>query len=134
VEDLENVGESGFQLVARTWLWEALQDFFARKGNVFAASDLFWYWEKGNPAASTAPDVMVVKDVATHTRKSYRQWEEKERPCVEFEISSERTWRDDLGEKRALYEQLGVPEYFIFDPEGEFLEPKLRGYRPRKGK
>jgi Uma2 family endonuclease len=132
--DPENVGESGFQLISRTWLWEALQDYFARKGNVFVASDLFWYWERGNPSASVSPDVMVVKNVGTHTRKSFRQWEENARPCVVFEIASEKTWREDVGEKRAQYEQLAVPEYFLFDPEGEYWHPFLQGYRFRRGK
>jgi Uma2 family endonuclease len=133
-EDTENVGESGFQHVARTWLWEALQEYFARKGNVFVASDLFWYWEKGNPSACSAPDVMVVKGVSTHTRRSFRQWEEAARPCVMFEMASEKTWRQDVGEKKSLYEEIAVPEYFIFDPEGVFLQPVLRGYRLRGGK
>src|SRR5262249_40424636 len=28
-----------------------------------------------------------------------------------------------------LYAQLGVREYFLFDPYGEYLEPRLQGYR-----
>jgi hypothetical protein len=46
-------------------------------------------------------------------------------------MASENTWREDLGEKKALYQRLGVPEYFIFDPLAEFLDPPLRGFRLR---
>ena len=27
------------------------------------------------------------------------------------------------------YEQLRIPEYFLFDPTGDYLKPALRGYR-----
>ncbi len=33
--------------------------------------------------------------------------------------------------KKTLYEQLGVKEYWLFDPKGEWIEEKLRGYRLR---
>ena len=54
-------------------------------------------------------------------------------PRVIVEIASEKTWPEDLGEKRALYAQLGVREYFVFDPEARYLDPPLQGFR-RKGK
>jgi Uma2 family endonuclease len=31
--------------------------------------------------------------------------------------------------KPALYARLGVPEYFLFDPTCEYLEPPLQGHR-----
>ena len=50
-----------------------------------------------------------------------------------FEVASESTWQEDLGEKRALYGRLGVAEYFLFDPEGRYLDPPLQGFRYRGG-
>ncbi len=35
----------------------------------------------------------------------------------------------DFGDKKGLYETLGVEEYFLFDPLGEYLEPRLQGFR-----
>ena len=49
-------------------------------------------------------------------------------------MASENTWREDLGEKRRLYERLGVREYFLFDPEGEYLRPRLIGFRLVEGR
>jgi len=49
-------------------------------------------------------------------------------PDVVFELSSRSTRLDDLGTKRALYAMLGVSEYYIFDPYGEYLEPRLWTY------
>ena len=37
----------------------------------------------------------------------------------------------DTGFKKPLYEQLGVKEYWLFDPRGEWIKEKLRGYRLR---
>jgi hypothetical protein len=91
---------------------------------------MFWYWEKGNPRACVAPDVMVVKGVSRAFRRSFFTWREGGAvPCFIFEMASENTWREDLGEKYQLYERLGVREYFIFDPEAEYLKPCLRGFR-----
>ena len=40
---------------------------------------------------------------------------------------------EDLGTKRALYAMLGVREYFLYDPLGEYLQPPLQGYRLQEG-
>jgi hypothetical protein len=34
-----------------------------------------------------------------------------------------------VGSKRLRYEQLGVKEYFIFDPLRDYLQPPLKGFR-----
>jgi Uma2 family endonuclease len=47
-----------------------------------------------------------------------------------FEFTSKKTRREDTDKKRPLYERtLGVPEYFLFDPTGDYLSPRLRAYR-----
>jgi len=127
------LGESGFHMIALMLLYEALEDFFASAADVFVASDLFWYWEEGNPRASKAPDVMVARGVGKHVRYSFRGWEENARPGVLFEIASGRTWREDITDKVQLYAELGVREYFIFDPEGVYIEPPLQGFRLSRG-
>ena len=126
------------QPMAETWLHvqaimllhQALEDFFRARPDVFIASDLFWYWEEGNTGARVAPDVMVVPGVGMHPRRSFFSWEEGGAiPAVVFEMASEGTWRDDLDDKFDHYERLGVKEYFLFDPEGLYLVPRLQGYR-----
>ena len=43
-------------------------------------------------------------------------------------MASPNTWREDVGPKREVYAQLGVREYFLYDPTGEHLAPRLQGY------
>ena len=41
--------------------------------------------------------------------------------------------RDDERCKRDVYAALGVSEYFLYDPRGEYLTPPLQGWRLRDG-
>jgi len=89
----------------------------------------FLYYAQGYPRLRVAPDVMVIKNVEPGGRDNYKIWEEGEVPAVIFEMTSEGTARQDESFKFFLYEQLGVEEYWLFDPKGEWIPEKLRGYR-----
>jgi len=128
--DGEPMAETTLHVQAIILLLQALQDFFRAAAEVFIAADLFWYWEEGNPNARKAPDVMVVKGVPKRERRSFFSWQENNAiPCAVFEIASQSTWREDLYEKRRLYAERGVREYFLFDPEALYLRPALQGFR-----
>jgi Uma2 family endonuclease len=124
------MAETTIHVQAIILLLQALEDFFSSAADVFVAADLFWYWEEGNPNAHRAPDVMVVKGVDKRERRSFFSWREHNAiPCATFEMASENTWRENLYDKRHLYARLGVPEYFLFDPEAQYLRPALKGFR-----
>ena len=127
------MGETDFHSAAMIWLREALQDLFVDRPDVYVASNLLLYYEQGNPSSRRDPDVLVAKGVGNHFRLSFRVWEENAMPHVLFEIASRSTWREDVGEKRTLYASLGVQEYFLFDPEGVCLDPRLQGFRLDQG-
>ena len=95
-------------------------------------ADQFLYYVQGFPRLRVAPDVMVIFNVAPGGRDNYKIWEEKQVPSVIFEITSEGTKEKDTSYKKTLYEQLGVKEYWLFDPKGEWIENKLKGYRLEK--
>jgi Uma2 family endonuclease len=108
---------------------------YADNPRMYVTSNLVWYYQRGQPKKHRDPDVLVARGVrGKHMRRSFRAWEEKVTPCVLFEVASKRTWRMDVGVRRELYAKLNVPEYFVFDPEGCFLDPVLQGFRTVKGK
>jgi Uma2 family endonuclease len=128
--DGEPMAETGIHVQTILLLLQAVEDLLAGRTDFYAAADMYWYYEEGNPRARCAPDVMVIFGVPHRPhRRSFMSWRESAIPAVVFEMASENTWRDDVGRKRDLYERLGVPEYFIFDPTREYLDAPLLGFR-----
>jgi Uma2 family endonuclease len=107
----------------------SLSEFFRDDPKVYVSSNLFIYYVEGDPRKRVAPDVFVVRGAGKRIRRIYKLWEEKLPPDIVFEISSRKTWREDMYEKWRLYEHLGVKEYFIFDPEYDYLIEPLIGWR-----
>ncbi len=131
--DGKPMGETDYHIQTITYLYQTLNAFFAATTDVKVLADIMFYYEEGNPRKVFSPDVMVVKGVGKHLRRSYKLWEEKQFPQVIFEISSRRTWGEDLNKKWFLYQQLGVKEYYIFDPEYDYLPEPLVAYRVKRG-
>jgi Uma2 family endonuclease len=50
-------------------------------------------------------------------------------PNLVIELTSSKPRYEDLGKKRVIYAELGVQEYYVFDPLGDYLDPRLRGYQ-----
>jgi hypothetical protein len=67
-------------------------------------------------------------------RRTYKLWEEGRAPSLVIEVTSKSTQSEDEEKKKGVYERLGVEEYFLFDPFGEYLEPRLQGYRLVRGR
>lgn len=133
--DGEPMAETEAHILLMLSLIGTLRGHFKKRGNVYVIGNMFLYYEKGNPQARKAPDVMVVKGVDARTpRRSFKTWQEKAVPCVIFELTSEETAGVDLGEKRRVYEELGVREYFLFDPLSDYLPQQLMGFRLAGGK
>jgi Uma2 family endonuclease len=93
----------------------------------------FLYYEQGTPSKRIAPDVFVIFDVEPGGRDNYKIWEEGSVPRVTFEMTSPSTKKEDDGPKKKLYAQIGVQEYWQFDPKGEWIQEQLRGYRLENG-
>ena len=89
----------------------------------------FLYYEEGNSGKRCAPDVMVIFGVKPGSRDNYKIWEEGEVPNVVFEMTSRGTKEKDNVEKKNLYAQIGIEEYWQFDPKGEWISEQLRGFR-----
>ena len=103
--------------------------YYSAHADVYVSGDLLIYYEEGNPRVSVAPDTFVVFGVEDRLRMNYKVWEEGRGPDFVLEVASPSTWREDVGRKRSVYARLGVREYFLFDPTGEHLTPRLQGFR-----
>jgi Uma2 family endonuclease len=130
--DGKPMGETDLHIILITELFKTLNTHFHQSPKVKVIADMMFYYEEGNPRKVISPDVMVIKGVGKHLRRVYKLWEEKS-PDVVFEISSRETWRDDLQKKYKLYENLGVKEYYVFDPEYKYLTEPLLAYHLKNG-
>jgi len=107
---------------------ELLTRHFAGQ-RVYVTGDLLVYYEQGNPKKFVVPDVFVVRDLSPGDRRVYKLWVEGKAPHAILEVTSKKTKRQDTVIKPPLYARLGVPEYFLFDPTQDYLDPPLQGYR-----
>jgi Uma2 family endonuclease len=114
-------------------LIQGLRQRYVDRSDVFVAGNFLLCYERGNPNAHVAPDLMLAIGVQKRVRFNYLLWEERP-PSLVVEITSKSTRREDEGRKKALYERIGVGEYVLFDPLGEYLRPQLQGYRLETGR
>jgi Uma2 family endonuclease len=107
---------------------ENLEILFADREDVFVAGDLLWYPVPDRKISGPiAPDVMVAFGRPKGRRGSYLQWEEEGiAPQVVFEVLSPSNSRMEMANKLRFYDQYGVEEYYIYDPERHHLEIWLR--------
>jgi Uma2 family endonuclease len=118
-----------------TDLIQTLEAYYAADPMVYVTGNLLLFYVPGDRLRHLAPDVFVVKGVPKHERLNYLTWEERKGPDVVIELTSRTTRDEDVEDKFKLYrDSLRVPEYFLFDPFGDYLKPPLQGYRLRGGR
>jgi Uma2 family endonuclease len=129
--DGEPMAQNTQQAEVMMTLKENLDALFADRDDVFVAIDHFWYPVQGHPEIRQAPDVMVVLGRPKGHRGSYKQWEEDNiPPQVVFEVASPGNTQAEWDAKLAFYEQYGIEEYYIYDPDTS----EWRGYVREGGK
>ena len=134
----EHVPQNTRQLVVLVDGFDTLQRHWRGRPDVFVGSDQFVYWDpaydrRTNPAnPPVAPDVYVAFGVANRHRSSYVVWEEGKPPDFVLEVASPSSRERDAEEKLDIYAKMGVPEFFLYDPEGE-RGPELSGFELRGG-
>ncbi|MEO0457643.1 MAG: Uma2 family endonuclease [Cyanobacteria bacterium P01_A01_bin.114] len=100
---------------------------FADRSDVLVVGDLLWYPVEGDNKTCTAPDVMVIFGPSKGDRGSYQQWKEDNiPPQVVFEILSPGNTRVEMNRKLLFYNQFGVDEYYLYDPDKNDLSGWLR--------
>jgi Uma2 family endonuclease len=128
------MAESNLHRKVMADLIAALEQRYLDDPRAWAGGNFLLYFEKGNPRASVSPDVVLVRGIEKWDRPLYKLWEEGRPPDFVIEVTSSSTRREDVSTKKDLYERLGVSEYFLFDPTGDYLNPRLQGYRLERGR
>lgn len=124
------MAETDFHRQLMTALIEALEDHYADDPHVYVSGNLLLFYVPGNKRKHVSPDVFVVFGVPKRPRINYLTWEEGRGPGVVIELTSSSTRSEDTKKKFTLYQDvLRVPEYYLFDPFGDYLKPRFQGYR-----
>ena len=129
--DGEPLAETDAQFIPLTYAVSALRIFFASIQDVYVGGNMLMYYILNDPTASVAPDVFAVRRArGNHPRRSWIISREGGiAPTFVLEIASESTWQHDATRKRDIYAQIGVAEYWRFDPEGAHYPVPLIGER-----
>ena len=123
------IAETRFQYDSLTYAAGALDIYFRDRPDVAVEGFRLLYYVEGDPRSRVAPDVFVVFGAPKRRRRTYLLWEEPKGPDFVLEVTSKITRWIDRGFKRDLYARLGVSEYWLFDPTGDWLDPRLQGNR-----
>jgi len=129
--DGEPMGETPVHRDNLSGVIDILRRHYTGDPMVYVSGNMFLYYEQGNPRKSVVPDVFIARVPAERYRRVYKTWEEEGRgPELVLELTSLSTRDEDLRRKFALYRDvLRVPEYFLYDPLGEYLDPPMLGFR-----
>ncbi len=141
-KDLDYPTSDGKPMAETDWhrdlmmaLIQTLGAYYADDPMVYVSGNLLVFYEPGNRRRHLSPDVFVVRGVEKRQRPNYLIWEERKGPEVVIELTSSSTREEDLEDKYELYQDnLRVPEYFLFDPLGDYMRPQLQGYRLFRGR
>lgn len=95
--------------------------------HVFVAGDLLWYPIEGDIKTRQAPDTMIAFGRPKGRRGSYVQCREGGiAPQVVFEVLSPGNRAGEMQRKFEFYQQFGVEEYYVYDPDRGTLRVWLR--------
>lgn len=124
----DDMGETSIHIKLITNFLQTLLLFFREREDVFLSANMNLYYEEGKPNKWYAPDLLIAFGVPNHERSSYQVWKEKVFPQVIIEVASDKTWDNDIGKKYKDYEHFGAEEYYILDPEFDFLPAPMLAF------
>ncbi len=106
-----------------------LENHFAHIPDVYILGNMMMYYEEGDPFKSISPDIFVSFGIGRKERRIYKIWEEGKPPDFVLEFASRKTYHKDFTDKKQLYADIGITEYFLYDMDGHYLPTSLIGFR-----
>ena len=132
--DGKPMGETEVHIREIMYIFQALDEHLRDVPDVYVGGDLLVYYVPGDPKRVVVPDNFVARGVPRGVRRIYKIWEEGQPPCLVVEVTSASSRKEDLVDKKDLYERLGVEEYILHDPLEEYLKPPLQGFQLVNGR
>ena len=123
-----DMGEANLHAISEHILRYAIEAHLADRPKFRVFSNLNLYYLPKFKNIYVSPDVMVTTpdDPSKEDVKSYRIGRDGPEPLQVTEVLSEETWQEgDLELKLYIYAMIGVNEYIIVDPSGQFLPQRL---------
>ncbi|MEE3718772.1 Uma2 family endonuclease [Tumidithrix elongata RA019] len=135
-EDFEPMPEGDKQRRNLSYTTEALRLWFEKQQNIYVSGNLFIRYEEDLAEKRVSPDLFVVFGMSNEDRVSYTIGKDGGKaPDFVLEVTSKGTVTKDRKENPLIYRDLGVKEYFQYDPSGEYLKPtSLQGVRLENAK
>jgi len=132
----ESVVGTSWHQDATSFLVEMVREVARRRGAPWGVCNqiaLLGLQHENGTAYDPRPDVMVRARPLRSGRMSSITLAEAGVPLFVAEVASRSTVSNDRGDKRHAYEAIGVPEYVVFDPDGDLLPDVLRAWRLEGG-
>ena len=127
-EEPEPVEDGMLQDLPMRYLIRLLDELYEGRDDVFMSGEVFISYDQRNGNARVAPDFFIAFGVEAAAIRvnlpNFWLWETGKAPDWVMEVASPSTARNDLEGKRNLYAQLGIAEYWRFDPTGGELYGK----------
>ena len=105
-----------------------LRERYEDRVDVFISGRVFVSYDVTDGNRRVGPDLLIAFDVDNAGIRvnlpNFWMWEIGKAPDFVMEVASPSTSANDLGWKRELYQQLGIQEYWRFDPTGGDLYGK----------
>ena len=121
-EDPEPVEDGMHQAPIIVEIAYMLTAFFRNVSDVFVSAGGFIFYDRANGNRRIAPDLYIAFGVDSQAiwdnLPNYWIWEVGKAPDFALEVASPSTAANDIGRKRDLYAELGIAEYWLFDPTG----------------
>ena len=127
-EEPEPVEDGMLQDLPMRYLIRLLDERYEDRDDVFMSGVVFISYDQRNGNARVAPDFFIAFGVDAAAIRvnlpNFWLWETGKAPDWVMEVASPSTARNDLEAKRNLYAELGIAEYWRFDPTGGDLYGK----------
>ena len=127
-EEPEPVEDGMIQDLPIRYLIRLLDERYEDRDDVFMSGVVFISYDQRNGNARVAPDFFIAFGVDAAAIRinlpNFWLWETGKAPDWVMEVASPSTAQNDLETKRNLYAELGIAEYWRFDPTGGDLYGK----------